>query len=69
MSNSQEVQVRRSLRKLGQRGMTTAEYAVGTVGAVTAAGTLIWIFQQEWFRKLIMAFIEAIIKIIVGVPF
>jgi|GEM_PF-1264773 len=69
MSNSQEVQVRRSLRKLGQRGMTTAEYAVGTVGAVTAAGTLIWIFQQEWFRKLLMALIEAIIRVVTGVSF
>lgn len=69
MSNSQEVQVRRSLRKVAERGMTTAEYAVGTVGAVTAAGTLIWVFQQEWFRKLLMALIEAIIRIIVGIPF
>ncbi|HLQ82100.1 MAG TPA: DUF4244 domain-containing protein [Bacillota bacterium] len=49
-----------------ERGMTTAEYAVGTVGAVTAAGTLIWIFQQDWFRELLMAIIKAIILLVTG---
>ena len=32
------------LRKLGQRGMTTAEYAVGTVAAVTGVGAMVGFF-------------------------
>lgn len=50
-----------------ERGMTTAEYAVGTVGAVTAAGALIWIFQEPWFRELLMAVIKAIILLVTGI--
>lgn len=49
-----------------ERGMTTAEYAVGTVGAVTAAGALITIFQQDWFQDLLMAIIRAIILLVTG---
>lgn len=53
--------------KHDERGMTTAEYAVGTVGAVTAAGALIWIFQEPWFRELLMAVIKAIILLVTGI--
>lgn len=36
-----------------ERGMTTAEYAVGTVGACTIGGVLVKIGQSEWFGKLV----------------
>lgn len=52
-----------------ERGMTTAEYAVGTVGAVTAAGVLITIFSQPWFRDLIIALIKMIIELVTGMKF
>jgi hypothetical protein len=51
----------------GQRGMTTAEYAVGSVAVATGGGTLIWLLQQEWFRKLMQTIIEALFAAITGV--
>lgn len=38
--------VRRRLRTLGEKGMTTAEYAVGTVAAVAFAGLLLAIVKS-----------------------
>lgn len=38
--------VRRRLRTLGEQGMTTAEYAVGTVAAVAFAGLLLAIVKS-----------------------
>ena len=35
------------------RGMSTAEYAVGTVGACTIGGVLVKVGQSEWFGDLI----------------
>ncbi|MBP3223090.1 MAG: DUF4244 domain-containing protein [Actinomycetaceae bacterium] len=40
-------------RRTHEDGMTTAEYAVGTVGATGIAGILIWLVQQDWFKELI----------------
>lgn len=48
----------------GERGMTTAEYAVGSVAVATGAGVLISIFQQDWFQQLIKVLIEAILAAI-----
>ena len=49
-----------------RRGMTTAEYAVGTVAAVTFAGVLISIFQNPTFRELIFQLIIWIIRLVSG---
>lgn len=43
---------RRTARK-GERGMTTAEYAVGTLGACTIGGVLAKIGQSDWFGGLV----------------
>lgn len=51
------------------RGMTTAEYAVGTVATVTAAGVLITIFKQPWFQELLIKLIKMIIEIVTGFSF
>lgn len=56
-----------AVRRHGQRGMTTAEYAVGSVAVATGIGTLISLFQQEWFRDLLKEIIEMIFKLIVGI--
>lgn len=57
-------------RRADERGMTTAEYAVGTVASVTVVGTLIKIFSDENFRNLLwelLKFIfELIMKLIAG---
>ena len=36
-----------------EAGMTTPEYAVGTLGACAIAGILYWLSQQDWMRELI----------------
>ncbi len=58
--------VKAAIRR-GQRGMTTAEYAVGSVAVATGAGVLTWLFQQEWFKELLMKLIEALFLAITGV--
>lgn len=49
-----------------QRGMTTAEYAVGTVATVTIVGVLISILNNEQFRKLLGDIVAELIKLILS---
>lgn len=56
-----------AVRRHGQRGMTTAEYAVGSVAVATGAGVLITLFQQPWFRELVMKVLEMIVNLIMGI--
>ena len=43
----------KTLMRRADRGMTTAEYSVGTLGACTIGGVLVKIGQSEWFGKLV----------------
>ncbi|WP_332644693.1 DUF4244 domain-containing protein [Aeromicrobium sp.] len=43
-----------------ERGMTTAEYTVGTLGACTIGGVLVKIGQSEWFGDLVKDLINKI---------
>lgn len=53
--------VRRSaVRKAAEKGMSTAEYAVGTVGACTIGSVLVKVGQSEWFGRLVQGLIEKI---------
>ncbi|HWV27125.1 MAG TPA: DUF4244 domain-containing protein [Aeromicrobium sp.] len=36
-----------------EQGMSTAEYAVGTLGACTIGGVLVKIGQSDWFGELV----------------
>lgn len=45
-----------------QRGMTTAEYAVGTVAAVTFVGVLIKVLRDPAVFELIMKLITWVLK-------
>lgn len=49
-----------------EQGMSTAEYAVGTVGACTVGGVLVKIGQSEWFGDMVR---EIITKIPSLLPF
>lgn len=40
-------------RRAGEQGMSTSEYAVGTLGACTIGGVLVKIGQSEWFGDLV----------------
>lgn len=40
-------------RRRRERGMTTAEYTVGTLGACTVGGVLVKIGQSDWFGNLV----------------
>ncbi len=43
-----------------ERGMTTAEYTVGTLGACTIGGVLVKIGQSEWFGGMVKDLINRI---------
>ena len=47
-------------RRRAERGMTTAEYTVGTLGACTIGGVLVKIGQSEWFGDLVKDLINKI---------
>ena len=49
-----------------ERGMTTAEYTVGTLGACTVGGVLVKIGQSEWFGDLVKSLLEKIPGLIPG---
>lgn len=49
-----------------QRGMTTAEYAVGTVATVSLVGVLIGIFNNPEFRDLLWQIIKALVEAVIG---
>lgn len=56
------------LARRSERGMTTAEYAVGTVAVVLFGGVLTKIFTDEWIqeliRDLILKLFETILRIL-----
>jgi hypothetical protein len=52
--------VGRRNRRRPDEGMTTAEYAVGTLGACTVGGVLVKIGQSEWFGDLVRDVIDNI---------
>ena len=50
----------KTLTHRAERGMTTAEYTVGTLGACTIGGVLVKIGQSEWFGDLVKDLIDKI---------
>lgn len=52
--------MKKLMRSMNEAGMSTAEYAVGTVGACTIGGVLVKIGQSEWFGELVRDVIERI---------
>lgn len=47
-----------------ERGMTTAEYTVGTVGACTIGGVLVKVGQSQWFGDMVQNLLEKIPSIL-----
>ncbi len=58
--------IRPHRRRRTERGMTTAEYTVGTLGACTVGGVLVKIGQSEWFGDLVKGLLEKIPGLIPG---
>ena len=54
----------KSLMRHAERGMTTAEYTVGTLGACTIGGVLVKVGQSEWFGQLVENLINKIPSIL-----
>lgn len=50
----------KQLKRRVERGMTTAEYTVGTLGACTIGGVLVKIGQSPWFGELVEDLIKKI---------
>lgn len=46
--------------RFDERGMATAEYAVGTLAVVGMVGALIKISTEPWFQELIHKIFEAL---------
>lgn len=57
--------VRRSASR-DERGMSTSEYAVGTLGACTIGGVLVKIGQSDWFGELVRDVLGNIPNLIPG---
>ncbi len=51
-------------RRRNQRGMTTAEYAVGTVATVSFVGIILAIINNPDFRDALWRLILAIISVV-----
>ena len=43
-----------------EQGMSTSEYAVGTLGACTIGGVLVKIGQSDWFGDLVKGLFDKI---------
>lgn len=54
--------MRAVLQRRDETGMTTAEYAVGTVGACGIAGVLMTLVDSEWFGDLIKSIFEFVLN-------
>ncbi len=52
---------RRYKRAHDDKGMTTAEYAVGTVGACGIGGVLLQVAQSDWFGTLVQDIIGRVV--------
>ncbi|SKB06558.1 DUF4244 domain-containing protein [Aeromicrobium choanae] len=52
--------LRRHADRADERGMSTSEYAVGTLGACTIGGVLVKVGQSEWFGELVQDLISRI---------
>lgn len=55
-------------RRRDERGMTTAEYAVGTIAAASFAGILIKIITDPAFQALLWQLIQTILQHFLQVP-
>ncbi len=53
-----------SLRRRGDEGMTTAEYAVGTVSACSFAGILYKILTSGFGEKLLQGLLDKVLNIL-----
>ena len=55
----------KAARVRDQRGMTTAEYAVGTVATVSFVGIILAIISNPDFRDAVWKIILVIIKVVI----
>ncbi len=51
-------------RRRDERGMSTAEYAVGTIGACSVGGILVEVAQSDWFQNVVKGIFEGIPSIL-----
>ena len=54
------------LVRRGERGMATAEYAVGTIAAVALVTVLIKIFRNEEFAEVLLQLVIGIFKAVMN---
>ena len=54
------------VQRLGERGLTTAEYAIGVVMVIALVGGVIYAINTDSFRELAEGVIRAIFEFIKG---
>lgn len=52
--------MKKYLNARAERGMATAEYAVGTVGACTIGSVLVKVGQSDWFGDMVKGLLDKI---------
>ena len=52
--------MKKFLTSQAERGMTTAESTVGTLGACTIGGVLVKVGQSPWFGDIVKGLLEKI---------
>lgn len=52
--------------RFDERGMATAEYAVGTLAVVGFVGVIMGLSQQEWFKEIIRKIFQTLADLIIG---
>lgn len=57
--------MQKQLKRRDEKGMTTAEYAVGTVATVSIVGVLLAIISTPMFRELLMNIVGGILDLII----
>lgn len=57
---------RRPAARRDERGMATAEYAVGTVAAVALVTALIGVFRNSQFAEVLLELVIAIFRAVLG---
>lgn len=62
--NSRNRRNRITLRQRNERGMTTAEYAMGTLAAAGIGGVLLKIVTSPEFQQLVVSLLDWIVSLI-----
>jgi hypothetical protein len=65
VAGQEEAVMQKLAKRRDEKGMTTAEYAVGTVATVSIVGVLLSIINNPEFRAFLSNLVEALLNLII----